>query len=63
METPLRATILGCDGRRYELAAFGIGSLLLVGGFQALTIHGSQHALVLMGALLVLTVLPHPRSW
>lgn len=110
-ENPLRATMLGYDVRRYELAAFVIGSalaglsgvlytswgqyitpssmgltsaalpivwvavggrgdltatligtLLLVGGFQALTVYGSQYALVLMGALLVLTVLLAPEG-
>lgn len=108
-ENPQRATMLGYDVRKYQLAAFVIGSslaglsgvlytswgqyitpssmsitaaslpivwvavggrsdltttligtLLLLGGFQALTIYGSQYALVLMGLLLVLTVLMAP---
>ena len=110
-ENPQRATMLGYDVRRYQLAAFMIGSslagvsgvlytswgqyitpssmgltaaslpviwvavggrgdltttllgtLLVLGGFQALTIYGSQYALVVMGALLVLTVLLAPEG-
>ena len=110
-ENPQRATMLGYDVRRYELAAFVIGSalaglsgvlytswgqyitpssmgltsaalpivwvavggrgdltttlvgtLLLIGGFQALTVYGSQYALVLLGVLLVLTVLLAPEG-
>ncbi len=108
-ENPLRATMLGYDVRKYQLAAFVIGSslagvsgvlytswgqyitpssmgltaaslpivwvavggrgdltttllgtLLVISGFQALTIYGSQYALVVMGLLLVLTVLLAP---
>ena len=108
-ENPQRATMLGYDVRKYQLAAFVIGSsfagvsgvlytswgqyitpssmgltaaslpivwvavggrgdltttllgtLLVLGGFQALTIYGSQYALVAMGLLLVLTVLLAP---
>jgi urea transport system permease protein len=108
-ENPQRATMLGYDVRKYQLAAFVIGSsfagfsgvlyttwgqyitpssmgltaaalpivwvavggrgdltttllgtLLVIGGFQALTIYGSQYALVVMGLLLVLTVLLAP---
>lgn len=110
-ENPQRATMLGYDIRRYQLAAFAIGgalaglsgvlytswgqyitpssmgltaaslpvvwvavggrsdltttligTLLVIGGFQALTIYGSQYALVAMGALLVLTVLAAPEG-
>ena len=110
-ENPQRATMLGYDVRKYQLAAFVIGSslagvsgvlytswgqyitpssmgltaaslpvvwvavggrgdltttllgtLLVLGGFQALTIYGSQYALVVMGALLVLTVLLAPEG-
>lgn len=110
-ENPERATMLGYDVRKYQLAAFVIGSalggvsgvlytswgqyitpssmgitaaalpvvwvavggrrdltttligtLLLIGGFQALTIYGSQYALVVMGLLLVLTVLAAPEG-
>ncbi len=108
-ENPQRATMLGYDVRKYQLAAFVIGSsfagfsgvlyttwgqyitpssmgltaaalpivwvavggrgdltttllgtLLVIGGFQMLTIYGSQYALVVMGLLLVLTVLLAP---
>lgn len=108
-ENPHRATMLGYDVRKYQLAIFVIGSalaglsgvlytswgqyitpssmgltaaalpiiwvavggrrdltttllgtILLIGGFQALTVYGSQYALVIMGALLVLTVLLAP---
>ena len=101
-ENPERATMLGYDVRKYQLAAFVIGSslaglsgvlyttwgqyitpssmgitaaalpivwvavggrsdltatllgtILLIGGFQALTVYGSQYALVVMGLLLV----------
>lgn len=110
-ENPQRATMLGYDVRRYQLAAFIIGgafaglsgvlytswgqyitpssmgltaaslpvvwvavggrsdltttlvgTLLVIGGFQALTIYGSQYALVVMGALLVGTVLAAPQG-
>ena len=110
-ENPQRATMLGYDVRRYQLAAFVIGSalaglsgvlyttwgqyitpssmgitaaalpivwvavggrsdltttllgtILLIGGFQALTVYGSQYALVVMGALLVITVLLAPEG-
>jgi ABC-type branched-subunit amino acid transport system permease subunit len=108
-ENPHRATMLGYDVRRYQLAAFVIGSslagfsgvlytswgqyitpssmgltaaalpivwvavsgrrdltttlfgtILILAGFQALTIYGSQYAIVFMGLLLVLTVLFAP---
>ncbi|KTQ95880.1 ABC transporter permease [Aureimonas ureilytica] len=110
-ENPQRAEMLGYDIRRYQLAAFVIGSalaglsgvlytswgnyitpasmgmtaaslpivwvavggradltttllgtLLVLAGFQALTIYGSQYALVVMGLLLVLTVLIAPNG-
>ncbi|MEJ0096469.1 MAG: branched-chain amino acid ABC transporter permease [Methylocella sp.] len=110
-ENPQRATMLGYDVRRYQLAAFVIGStlaglsgalytawgqyitpscmgitaaalpivwvavggrrditttligaLVVIGGFQALTVYGSQYALVAMGLLLVLTVLFAPEG-
>ena len=110
-ENPQRAEMLGYDIRRYQLAAFVIGSalaglsgvlytswgnyitpasmgmtaaslpivwvavggrsdltttllgtLLVLGGFQALTIYGSQYALVVMGLLLVATVLLAPNG-
>ena len=49
-------------GGRSDLTATLVGTLLLISGFQALTIYGSQYALVFMGALLVLTVLAAPRG-
>jgi ABC-type branched-subunit amino acid transport system permease subunit len=110
-ENPERAQMLGYDIRRYELAAFAVGSalaglsgvlytawgqyitpssmgitaaalpvvwvavsgrtdltatlvgtLLVLSLFQALTIYGSQYALVAMGFLLVLTVLVAPKG-
>ena len=110
-ENPHRATMLGYDVRKYQLATFVIGSalsglsgvlytswgqyitpssmgltaaalpiiwvavggrgdltttligtLILLGAFQALTIYGSQYALVAMGLLLVLTVLLTPEG-
>jgi branched-chain amino acid transport system permease protein len=110
-ENPQRATMLGYDVRKYQLAAFVVGSALaglsgvlytswgqyitpssmgitaaalpvvwvavggrgdltttligtivLIGGFQALTVYGSQYALVVMGLLLVLTVLLAPEG-
>jgi ABC-type branched-subunit amino acid transport system permease subunit len=110
-ENPERATMLGYDVRKYQLAAFVIGSslaglsgvlyttwgqyitpssmgitaaalpivwvgvggrsdltttllgtIVLIGGFQALTVYGSQYALVVMGALLVATVLLAPEG-
>jgi branched-chain amino acid transport system permease protein len=110
-ENPQRATMLGYDVRKYQLASFVIGSslaglsgvlyttwgqyitpssmgitaaalpivwvavggrgdltttllgtILLIGGFQALTIYGSQYALVVMGMLLVITVLLAPEG-
>lgn len=47
-------------GGRRDLTTTLVGTILLIGGFQALTVYGSQYALVLMGALLVLTVLLAP---
>lgn len=110
-DNPLRAEMLGYDIRKYQLAAFVIGSVLaglsgvlyvswgqyitpsnmgmsaaalpviwvavsgrndltatLIGtlvvlaGFQALTIYGSQYAMVVMGLLLTLTVLLAPNG-
>jgi branched-chain amino acid transport system permease protein len=110
-ENPERAEMLGYDIRRYQLAAFAVGSclgglsgvlytawgqyitpssmgitaaalpvvwvavsgrgdltatlfgtLLVLAVFQALTIYGSQYALVAMGLLLVITVLLAPEG-
>lgn len=49
-------------GGRSDLTATLIGTLVVLSGFQALTIHGSQYALVVMGVLLVLTVLLAPSG-
>jgi len=47
-------------GGRGDLTTTLLGTLLVIAGFQALTIYGSQYALVAMGLLLVLTVLLAP---
>ena len=47
---------------RSDLTATLAGTLIVLAAFQALTIYGSQYALVLMGLLLVLTVLAAPRG-
>ncbi|MCB1378657.1 MAG: ABC transporter permease [Alphaproteobacteria bacterium] len=49
-------------GGRSDLTATLIGTLLVLSVFQALTIYGSQYALVVMGLLLVITVLVAPRG-
>jgi branched-chain amino acid transport system permease protein len=49
-------------GGRSDLTTTLIGAMLVLIGFQALTIHGSLYALVVMGALLVLTVLIAPAA-
>lgn len=49
-------------GGRSDLTATLIGAFLVLIVFQALTIHGSQYALVVMGMLLVVTVLIAPRG-
>ena len=49
-------------GGRNDLTTTLLGTILLIGGFQALTVYGSQYALVVMGALLVLTVLLAPEG-
>jgi ABC-type branched-subunit amino acid transport system permease subunit len=49
-------------GGRSDITATVIGTLVVLSGFQALTIYGSQYALVCMGALLVLTVLIAPEG-
>lgn len=49
-------------GGRSDLTSTLIGTLVVLSAFQALTIHGSQYALVVMGILLVLTVLIAPRG-
>jgi branched-chain amino acid transport system permease protein len=49
-------------GGRSDLTATLIGTLLVLSVFQALTIYGSQYALVVMGLLLVVTVLVAPKG-
>lgn len=49
-------------GGRSDITSTLIGTLVVLSAFQALTIHGSQYALVVMGILLVLTVLLAPRG-
>lgn len=49
-------------GGRSDLTSTVIGALVVLAGFQALTIYGSQYALVFMGVLLVLTVLIAPNG-
>ena len=49
-------------GGRGDLTATLIGTLAVLAAFQALTIYGSQYALVVMGALLVTTVLIAPEG-
>jgi|SRR5690625_2047156 len=47
---------------RQDITATLLGTLVVLAGFQALTIYGSQYALIVMGALLVLTVLLAPSG-
>lgn len=49
-------------GGRSDLTATLIGTIVVLSAFQALTIYGSQYALVVMGLLLVCTVLMAPRG-
>ncbi|MBR1363589.1 branched-chain amino acid ABC transporter permease [Bradyrhizobium ottawaense] len=49
-------------GGRSDLTSTVIGTLMVLAAFQALTIYGSQYALVFMGVLLVLTVLIAPNG-
>lgn len=49
-------------GGRRDIAATLLGTLIVLAGFQALTIYGSQYALVVMGALLLVTVLAAPEG-
>ncbi|MET0710407.1 MAG: branched-chain amino acid ABC transporter permease [Tardiphaga sp.] len=50
-------------GGRGDLTATLVGTLVILSAFQALTIYGSQYALVVMGLLLVVTVLAAPAGW
>lgn len=47
-------------GGRRDITATLLGTLVVIAGFQSLTIYGSQYALVVMGVLLVFTVLVTP---
>ncbi len=49
-------------GGRGDLTAAMIGAFAVLTVFQALTIYGSQYALVVMGLLLVVTVLAAPQG-
>ena len=49
-------------GGRGDLTATLVGTLVVLSAFQALTIYGSQYALVVMGLLLVVTVLAAPSG-
>jgi urea transport system permease protein len=49
-------------GGRKDLTATLVGTLVVLFGFQSLTIYGSQYALVVMGALLLFTVLVAPEG-
>ena len=49
-------------GGRSDLTTTLVGALGVLVVFQALTVHGSQYALIVMGALLVVTVLIAPRG-
>ncbi len=49
-------------GGRSDLTTTLVGTVAVLSVFQALTIHGSQYALVVMGVLLVLTVLIAPNG-
>lgn len=49
-------------GGRGDLTTTLVGTLAVLIVFQLLTIHGSQYALVVMGALLVITVMIAPRG-
>jgi urea transport system permease protein len=49
-------------GGRADLTATVVGTLVVLSVFQTLTIYGSQYALVVMGAFLVVTVLVAPEG-
>ncbi|RZI38348.1 ABC transporter permease, partial [Herbaspirillum sp. HC18] len=48
---------------RSDLTATLVGSFLLLFGFQTITVHSQQAALVLMGALLLATVMLAPQGF
>lgn len=49
-------------GGRRDITATLLGTLAVLFAFQSLTIYGSQYALIIMGALLLLTVLLTPNG-
>lgn len=49
-------------GGRRDITATLLGTVVVLFAFQALTIYGSQYAMVVMGALLLLTVLIAPQG-
>lgn len=49
-------------GGRQDITATLLGTLIVLGVFQALTIYASQYALIVMGALLLVTVLAAPQG-
>ncbi|KAA0969831.1 ABC transporter permease [Aureimonas fodinaquatilis] len=49
-------------GGRSDLTTTLVGTLVVLFGFQALTVYGSQYALIVMGLLLVITVLVAPNG-
>jgi len=49
-------------GGRRDITATLIGTIVVLAGFQTLTIYGSQYALIVMGGLLLVTVLVAPQG-
>ena len=49
-------------GGRRDITATLIGTIIVLAGFQMLTIYGSQYALIVMGGLLLVTVLVAPQG-
>lgn len=49
-------------GGRRDITATLLGTLVVIFGFQTLTVYGSQYALIVMGALLLVTVLLMPEG-
>jgi branched-chain amino acid transport system permease protein len=49
-------------GGRRDITATLLGTLAVLFGFQSLTVYGSQYALIVMGALLLVTVLLTPEG-
>lgn len=57
----LPVVLVAASGRG-DLTAALVGTVLVLAAFQALTVYGSQYALVAMGLLMVLTTLLAPRG-